>query len=342
MRLCKRIAAEAKTSWDIKAQLIREEQFLWDNAILSLTYAGNQKYNALDFLGTARECCAFRYEGQPALLGILATWNWYQLKPQLRKEGWTILDFAPLFDIRERLRLDKASHLLADGIQSFYVVNSKGGVCSWISTAKSANEEESRSWEMIPKAYQLGSSILIGRDLALIVNGHGEVLLFNRDLALKWNLTGWHRLTGCPISDALATHVSPDVTRRIVEVVSRSSELRQGALLVVSADGNKLLKRASSGLAGRFQEDYLFNLRDVCAETVCRIASIDGAMIIESDGTVRNAGVILEVPEEFTSTGEGARTAAAAFASTMGVAIKVSHDGPISIFENGTETRRAG
>lgn len=342
IRLCKRIACKAKNSWDIKACLIREEQFLWDNAVLSLIYSGNQKYNALDFLGAARESSIFRYEGQPVLFGLIATWNWYLLKPCLQEQKWTILQFRERFDLRRRLRYDKASHMMVDGMRSFYVVNPKGFVCSWICPPGTALEAWAAKCELIPRAYAQLHDVLIGRDLGLVGNRHGEIYLFSKNLALKWNRSGWHRVSGSPISDALAPYVTPVIANRIVDTVLNASENRQGALIVISTDTDKLLSRASKGVSKQLKQDHLFHISDVDIETLCRFAAIDGAMIIENNGLVRNAGVILEVPDAFTATGEGARTAAAAFASITGIAIKVSHDGPISVYEDGKETRRAG
>ena len=275
-------------------------------------------------------------------LGLLATWNWYQLRPQLEKQDCTILKFGPSFDLRGRLREDKASHLMADGMSSFFVINPKGKVFAWISLNQPNQLNVPEEWQMVPKAYHGIRDILIGRDLTLVVNAHGEILLFNRQLVLKWNHGGWHRVTGPPISDLLKAHVSTEVSHRIVDAIVRLSQQRQGALLVITDDNENLLKGASKGIADRFESASLFHVTDVNLETMCRLASIDGAVIIDTNGIVKNAGVILEVPEEFTDSGQGARTAAASFASSFGVAIKVSHDGPVSVYQNGAEIRKVG
>jgi DNA integrity scanning protein DisA with diadenylate cyclase activity len=59
-------------------------------------------------------------------------------------------------------------------------------------------------------------------------------------------------------------------------------------------------------------------------EVIVRLAAIDGALVVDQNGTIQNAGVILDVPPEHTSAGEGARTAATSYASTRGIAVKVS------------------
>jgi hypothetical protein len=61
---------------------------------LSLMYSGNQKCHALEFLGTARDTLMFRYEGRPAELGVLLTWNWHDLRPDLGARGCHVVDFT--------------------------------------------------------------------------------------------------------------------------------------------------------------------------------------------------------------------------------------------------------
>jgi len=342
VRMCARIAGNAGRSWDIKAQLIREEQFLWDNLVLSLFYAGNQKYNALDLLGTAREAGTFRYEGAPVRLGLVATWNWYQLRPLLEKRQCLISDFVPSFDLRNRLKRDKASHLLTDGISSFYVVNSSGSAISWIVLGPASDEQTPETWEAVPRAYSRINEHLIGRDMTIVVNRHGELLLFCRDVVLKWNRSGWHRVAGPSLSSILVPYCPAEVAGRLVVAAVRLSDRRQGALFVLTHDANSTLAAGSSGIAKHFGNVNLFNIADVDVETLCQVARIDGAVIVSRLGMVLNAGVILKLSDGFARTEQGARSAAAAFASAEGVALKVSHDGPISIFKNGSEVRRAG
>lgn len=102
-----------------------------------------------------------------------------------------------------------------------------------------------------------------------------------------------------------------------------------------------MLAAGSHGIRNQFADACLFDLVEVDIETICQVGRIDGAVIINTAGVLVNAGVILHLPDS-TKTGQGARTAAAVVASRRGVALKISHDGPISIYRDGTEIRRAG
>ena len=90
-----------------------------------------------------------------------------------------------------------------------------------------------------------------------------------------------------------------------------------------------------------FAGKSLGDITGLSLDTLSRLAAIDGALVINGNGALVNAGVILNVPDEHVCAGEGARTAAASFASTFGIAIKVSADGPITVYQAGRLIRRA-
>jgi hypothetical protein len=67
-----------------------------------------------------------------------------------------------------------------------------------------------------------------------------------------------------------------------------------------------------------------------------RLAAVDGATIVDTTGHLRGFGVILRSPE-FAKAQEGAGATAAKQASRFGLAIKVSADGPITVFHRGEQ-----
>ena len=83
----------------------------------------------------------------------------------------------------------------------------------------------------------------------------------------------------------------------------------------------------------RLNGQGLLKLTPVTRAFFERLCSIDGAVILKGDGTVVDAGVIVNIPPGALS--EGARSTAAIAASKFGTAIKVSHDGPITLFRDG-------
>jgi DNA integrity scanning protein DisA with diadenylate cyclase activity len=71
----------------------------------------------------------------------------------------------------------------------------------------------------------------------------------------------------------------------------------------------------------------------IAPQLVCNAAGLDGAIVVDPAGIVRGIGCI------FTASGvqkttEGARTKAALFASKVGVALKLSQDGEVSLYRD--------
>jgi hypothetical protein len=64
---------------------------------------------------------------------------------------------------------------------------------------------------------------------------------------------------------------------------------------------------------------------------ICNAAGLDGATFFTWDGKLKRFGAIINT-ERVRSASEGARTRAAEFISSKGIAIKVSEDGPITIY----------
>lgn len=85
-------------------------------------------------------------------------------------------------------------------------------------------------------------------------------------------------------------------------------------------------------------------LDEIGVERLLRLAVVDGAIIVRSDGRFCGFGIILALPpsprpppSEPSSTPrtEGSRTRAALLSSRYGIAVKISADGPISIYKGG-------
>ena len=99
-----------------------------------------------------------------------------------------------------------------------------------------------------------------------------------------------------------------------------------------------LARSSGSSQSGRPPPEWVFhhmlpsaNVLELGEETLAMLASIDGATVVEADGTLIAYGAI--VPSEL-SPEEGARATAARALSKNGFVIKVSEDGPIELFED--------
>lgn len=335
------IAKNCKRSWDIKALLIREEQFLWDNLVLSMLYRGNQKYNVLEVLNTLRSSLLFRYEGLPAPMGVLVTWNWYQLKPQLEAMGCAIVAYSPYFDLATGLRTDKALHLLSDGASSLFVVSPSGEVASWVLFPGTRPLLPNPEWELVPEKYWHMHRILRGRDIIISTTSENELFVFSSQFVMKSLQGGWSRVSAPPITDLLLNRLPSGAAEVVVNLIRKLSNDHVGALICITDNPEQLSKNSSPGLCEKFGGKSLFHLEQTNLAALSSLCGVDGATIINQDGEVVNAGVILGITQGTPAPGQGARSAAALFASQFGLAIKVSHDGPIAVYENGKSVRLA-
>ena len=95
------------------------------------------------------------------------------------------------------------------------------------------------------------------------------------------------------------------------------------------------------GQIGGFPKEWLFhrllpstNVVDLGPATLAMLSGIDGATIITREGVLLAYGAVVPCKP---SESEGARSAAARELSENGFVVKVSADGPISLFEDGVE-----
>lgn len=142
--------------------------------------------------------------------------------------------------------------------------------------------------------------------------------------------------------------VRPAVMLRIlslaVEIAAEGREAHPVGTMFIVGDARNVLRHAQQLVLNPFR-GYSKNLRNVLdpslAETMKEYALIDGAFVIQGDGTVLSAGTYLmpkSAPPGLPS-GLGARhtTAAAITAHTMCMAITVSQStGTVTVFRNGT------
>ena len=194
---------------------------------------------------------------------------------------------------------------------------------------------------MVPRRYHHLRRLLVGRDVVCTTTETGELFLFRRDSVMKWTHEGWRRVSGPGIEGLLSAHVPASAASVLADVAVEMSLRKRGGLIVVVDHPAAISTDSSPGISSYFREDALLEITRVDFPLIVRMASLDGCVIVDAGGRIRNAGVILNLPGAHTGVGEGARTAAASYASTHGVAIKISQDGPISVYEKGILRRFA-
>ena len=133
----------------------------------------------------------------------------------------------------------------------------------------------------------------------------------------------------------LVKYVPEEVAAVLSDVVVEMSSLRRGGLFAITLDPASVLGSRAKGLRNILASDPLSQVSEREFLPILRLASLDGCTVIDAAGAVRNAGLIIDIPADYATAGEGARTAAASSVSSHGMAVKISQDGPISVYEAG-------
>lgn len=189
--------------------------------------------------------------------------------------------------------------------------------------------------------------------VTIILTRQGEVLVvIGARICFSWDAAGWRVYPAMRLADQLQAQLSVfcagkskaiprHLARHLTTIALTLRDDQLGALLVVSSSeamiGRLIHNRQEKVSPVEALFSGLFVGRPLCSlspQLVCNAAALDGAVVIDRNGIIREIGCIFETKRVKTSA-EGARTRAAMFASKDGVALKISQDGEMSVFSNG-------
>ncbi len=335
MRGAKRLLSECKNSWDVKATLIRNETAFWDEIAVTAAsaYRGNQKYIVLDALWTLRTALHFRYEQTQPPVAVLLSWSYHNLR---KVPGFRTLNLKKRIPLGILLREWKGAHLVSDGKSAAFLLSPRGTVDRLI--LNPGTRLPVRESDFVSPQYTWLTALLEGRSIAVLNSGPGEQLVISKHTALKWRTGEWSRLWHTRVVDLIQAATDPGVSSLVVTVVRSLSARKKGALILLPFDENsldKLLTQLSGGVRDRFKGPHLFKLSLETVSFFERLCEIDGATVVDRAGNVINAGAIVQLSDDQSQQHEGARTAAARAASLFCISIKVSEDGPITVWDHG-------
>lgn len=311
-----------------EAMLTREGAF-WDDLVLSFKYPTNSHYSSLATLWTLRQALHFRYEGQLPQIGVLFTWN---ISKFLASAGTVSIPLTEKPLLAALLKQSKASHFLSDGAASIYVVRGERAVQLMYRSSLGA-AAPGPGLELVPSQYRWLVSAVQGRDMAILNSGVGEQLLITSKAVLKWVGGQWTLLSHNLVANLLPSTYSDELRNLLLDVVGRLSQQHIGALILLPDDVDNLLNACQGGMAERLSGRRFLEVSSVTRPFFERLCSIDGAVVVDCAGYLVDAGLIVKLPT--VPATEGARSSAALAASQYGLAIKVSHDGPITFFRGG-------
>jgi hypothetical protein len=253
------------------------------------------------------------------------------------------------------IRQLKRTPLLFDGVASTIVLSPEGTVLGEMTRRRLSRYERTPD-ALAPFEEALGPDgalvaatsralegigVFLRSDQTVWVFDNGTPVLIRRggrwkSLPLQSLIAGVAGLTG-----------SAEVAELTVRTALLASLRDHGAIIGVVDDGSKVekvvedkdrydLMPSSHGKHPvETQVHRILRGRDLDVDTLLRITRIDGATIVDTRGQLIAYGAIVR---STASRSEGARTAAARTLSRVAqVVLKVSEDGPISVFAHGSE-----
>jgi DNA integrity scanning protein DisA with diadenylate cyclase activity len=180
---------------------------------------------------------------------------------------------------------------------------------------------------------------------ALVGNNDDVTVVATGGVHLRWAQNYWHLHDRSILESVVEEHgCSHVLAEQISNVCHALSDLRLGTVILIPDNANNVPKPVgaidNSDLGGALKFAFLkqsfVNL--TLSNSIVGVLTSDGLTTIAKDGRVLACGEIVDISQAASSqpTG-GGRTHAAVAASEYGLTIKVSEDGPISVFKHGVQ-----
>lgn len=289
------------------------------------------------------------YENKPLSFGCI-------IDPQLHRKPDSKEDPFP-----DNILESKKYRALSDGYRTAFHISSHGAVVEFVALEHfgPAKKKDLSDSHYYPHWSQHMASCSRDKRCGIALTNHGDILVFDEgSLVLtyrfgRWQL--WNHAALCLLlrdmirGKKVALQTAAKLAKTIYKAALDASFRRRGALFVVLDKKNHLSEvtnpedrvRDARREVGDRHFDGALNARVLQAlprETIAELASLDGAIVTERNGTILAYGAVLRPKKQGRLKGsEGSRTKAAIGASNYGVAVKVSSDGQITVYDDGQE-----
>ena len=319
------------------------ENILVTRFIRGSTRAGTFWTQAL-IISLLQELSFKRYESERCSSGFIFLADYPTYIKNFNSQTYKFYEFKKPINLSENFYDQPASYRYVEGKNSFYVVDNWQkvyGILRCIEPSKFSFIERSANKHiasLIDTRYCKAWAAYLG-------NNNDLNLIKSNDKHLKWVNNHWHIVDRSHIYSLLENQgVKNSEIESIISAIFAISDLRFGTVILIPDDENKL-----PSVSGQIDEtDLGYALHETIknnkfsqlmdAGAVIGILTSDGLTTIAKDGTVVASGQIITTSmKECSLITGGGRTQAAISASFFGISIKVSEDGPITIFQNGKE-----
>lgn len=281
------------------------------------------------------------YEGSPCSSGFLCI---KKLSNDIAERINAVPDYTydpfakPIFMNIEMFE-KPLSYRYVDGKNSFYVIDNQSVIHGIIRI------KEPKQFDILDRcSYRHIESLkrIPGFRWVSYSGMHNDVILHaGRNYTFQWDRSVW-RLKDISHLENLLSEYGVDISfaKLLVSVIFSLSELRHGTLILISDNSCKpdVIGKIDTSPLGNALCDIALNSEfSYCVE--CKMAigllSSDGLTTFDKTGKLIGCGEIIDLTKASKTTMQyagGGRSQAACAASAFGITIKVSEDGPISLF----------
>ncbi|WP_026477662.1 hypothetical protein [Alkaliphilus transvaalensis] len=282
-----------------------------------------------------------RYEGSPATSGFIYTSQPEKYIKALDLSKVEYEEFADEVIMSDEYFSSPASYRYVDGRNSFYLVNNYGNVIGVIRNKKASmfsivdrcsEKMYSHFVDKMPGRTWIGY-VGLNDDINIVVDKHSS---------FKWSDNNWYVRDRSIIKKYLVGYGCDDgFADNLVDIIYTLSELRHGTVICIPIEKSTppvIGKIDTSIIGGMLRDKFASRKFSELLESNQAIGLLasDGLTTISQLGTIISCGDIIDITAATKGkvTG-GGRSQAACAASYYGLSIKVSEDGPISLFLNG-------
>lgn len=299
--------------------------------------------NIANMLFSLKDLTFERYEGVKCTSGFIYSNEMNQYIKAIPSDDFDFIRFENIIELSPEFFSSPASYRYVDGKNSFYLIDSFGNIHGII-RIKNPNQfsiVDRLNHKHVIKL--LNKKISTRKWIAYIGINDDINVLGPHNTYLKWSKNHWSMRERSLIEKIFTEFgINANQIEILTDTVFSLSELRQGTVILIPDDN--LVRPKISGMIDQSSvgnevrktiiNENISTLNE--SHSLLGILSSDGLTTISKNGYIVGCGEIISIDHSASeSHSGGGRSQAAFMASTFGLAIKVSEDGPISIFKNG-------
>lgn len=274
------------------------------------------------------------FEGEYFSTGLILTKSIYSYKKNDDQGKFIILPKEQSHRLYDDL--GRRFWFLADGLGTFFISD----LSSSINAIYLHNRLNDYVSDTLLESRLLGGDLLIrvlnGRELS-VINSKGHEFVHQENV---WKYRDLKALKKC-LNNYI--EINDQLFNSIMKYVLRFSRADRSSILWVVSDENKILRLVTNTELNRItrvfvdDRDEKLNINSPSIEPlVDRLLASDGATVINLKGDILYYGVFADLSQNPLSGVKGSGETAASILGKNGLAIKVSQDGPITIYVEGT------